>query len=381
LGQGRDYHVHKWLPALAEQGLEVTLISYTPPDRELSGVKVITLEPPVASTWEDLSIRDFWGSARPLKKILEDIKADVLMASYGTNYGWLGVRTGFRPLIAQTWTNDISVYPWTGWKRWVFRPMVRKFLREADIVTTDGQALADELNRRFSVRKDKVVAVRWGIRLSDYAFSADAKRRLHERLGIPEDAVIVTSSRGVRDVFRAVSILKAFERVLDSHPHVHGLFLTLGKERSQEVQSLLDRFGEHPRGYVCDRFLSTGEIQEVWSATDLLVSVPAYDGVSESLLEGMYAGCIPLVSSIPSNHSFLEPDVSGVFVEGDPDDPDVLASAVFDAVKRLPNLKERMVDRNRQWIEREASVEASAQKVADLVRGLASNRRASTSSP
>ena len=370
LGQGRDYHVQKWLPALAEQGLKVTLITFSPPDADLPGVEVRLLEPPFAASWEELSIKDFWGSAKPLRALLEEIGADVFMASYATNYGWLGVRTGFHPFIAQTWTADISIYPWQSWKRWILRPMVRRFIRDADVVTTDGEALAEKARRHFPEVANKVVPVRWGIRLSDYEFSEARRAKLRAELGIPAGAPVLTSARGVFHTFRPETVLSALLATLDSRPETHAIFLTLARERSSGVQQLLDRLDGHPRGHVFDRFLTKGEMQEVWSATDALISVPTHDGISESILEGMYAGCIPVVSDIPSNQSFLENGISGVFVDGDPDSVDDLTDTFKGIVDALPELKSSMVEQNRRWVTEEASVAATAAKVAEMVRAL-----------
>lgn len=373
LGQGRDYHVQKWLPALVEQGLKVTLISYTPPDVVLSGVTFRQLDPPFASTWEETDIRDFWGSAKPLRDLLDQIGADVLMASYTTNYAWLGVRTRFHPLIVQTWTADISIYPWIGWKRWIFRPMVRCVLRKADLITTDGDALAEQARQRFPGVAAKIESVRWGIRLSDYEFSEERRARFRDELGIPANATVLTSARGVLHVFRPAMVIQALLTVLESQPEVHAVYLTLARERSSDVQNLLDRLDAHPRGHVFDRFLSAEKMQEVWSATDALISVPKYDGVSEGILEGMYAGCIPIVSDIPSNRSFLEDGVSAVFVGGHSDSAGELAETLEKAVDGLQGLKAGVVDRNRRWVSEHASVEATAVKVAELVRSLAAD--------
>jgi glycosyltransferase involved in cell wall biosynthesis len=370
LGQGHDYHVRKWLPALVEQGLKVTLISYSRPGEDLEGVNFEKLDPPFASSSETLSIRDFWGSARPVRRVLDEIDADVLMASYGTNYGWLGVRSGFRPMIAQTWTADITVYPWVGWKRWIFRPMVKRFLQKAELITTDGDALAEEARQRFPDVADKIVSVRWGIRLRDYEFSDERRGHFRAELGIPDQAPVLTSARGLLPIFRPVQVIQALLATLDSRPELHALYLTLARERSDEVQALLDRLGAHPRAHVFDRFLTTEEMQDVWAVTDALISVPEYDGISEGILEAMYAGCVPIVNDIPSNRSFLEDGVSGVYVDGNPDSVANLNDTFESVVDRLPSLQATMVERNRQWVASEASVEATAEAVAKMVRQL-----------
>ena len=142
------------------------------------------------------------------------------------------------------------------------------------------------------------------------------------------------------------------------------------EKRKEEEQSLLDRLDAHPRGHVFDRFLAKTEMQEVWSATDVLISVPTHDGVSEGVLEGMYAGCVPIVSDIPSNRSFLKDGESGVFVRGNPDSADDLAETFGNAVDALPRLKAEMVERNREWVAEQASVEATAVKVVGIIESL-----------
>ena len=370
LGQGRDYHVHKWLPAVAEQGVAVTLLSYAAPEIELPGVAFRQLKPPFASSVDTLTIRDFWGSSTPLRTILEEIEADILMASYATNYGWLGVRTGFHPLIAQAWTADIQIHPWKGWKGWIFRPMVRRFLREADLIVSDGEALAAEVERLFPAASGKTLPIRWGIRLGDYAFSEEKRSGLRSELGIPDDAPILTSARGLLHIFRPEMVMDVLERVIDARPAVHAVFLTLARDRSPAVENRLEQFGAVTNVHVFDRFLSREEMQSVWSATDVLISVPTHDGISEGILEGMYAGCIPVVSDIPSNRSFLEDGVSGLFVGAEPADADKIARTLIDAVDRLPQLKDDMVERNRRWVAERASIEGSASLLVSAVRRL-----------
>ena len=214
--------------------------------------------------------------------------------------------------------------------------------------------------------------MRWGIRLSDYEFSDESRARLRTELGIPAEVSVLTSARGVFHVFRPPEVLQALLATLDSCPDLHAVYLTLARDRPLDVQQLLDRLEAHSRGHVLDRFLSKAEMQEVWSTTDVLISVPTHDGVSEGILEGMYAGCIPIVSDIASNRSFLQDGKSGIFVGGSPDSVTDLVDTFRSTVDALPTLKSEMVDRNRRWVKEQASVEATASKVAGIIDRLAS---------
>ena len=174
--------------------------------------------------------------------------------------------------------------------------------------------------------------------------------------------------------FRPAEVLRSFLTLLDERPEVHVVYLTLGIERDKRIQELVNRLDAHERGHVIDRFLTTDEMRLIWSITDALVSVPVQDGISEGILEGMYAGCIPIVSDLASNRSFLEDGVSGVFVRGDADSARDLAATFESVVDDLPELKSRMVERNRRWVSDEASVESTAIEVVKMVQQLAERK-------
>lgn len=368
LGNGQNYHVQKWLPALAEQGLRVTLFTFHPPAEPMADVEVRTLTPPVARWRGRISWLDFLGSPAPLRKQLAEAGADVLMASYATHYGFMGARSAFRPLIAQTWTFDVTHYPFVGWKRHLFGPIVRRVLRQADVITTDGEALAEIVRARYPSVREKVVGVRWGICLADYAAPPEVRAAARPRWHLPDEAPVVVSPRGIARVYQPEVVLPALRRLLEDHPDVHVIVLTLGQPRTEAVQAHLDILAAHPRARVVDRFLSKEAMRSVWAASDVLVSVPERDGISESILEGMYAGAVPVVSDIPSNRSFLEADRNALYMTAPA--PAALVQTLRRALADLEVHKARMVPANRRWVAEHASVEGTARQVADIVRSL-----------
>lgn len=369
LGNGQNYHVQKWLPALAEQDLRVTLLTFHPPSEPVEGVAVRALTPPVAR-WRGgrLSWLDFWGSPAVLRATLEEIGADVLVASYATHYGLMGARSGFRPLIAQTWTFDVTHYPFVGWKRHVLGRVVRRVLGQADVITTDGEALAEIVRARYPSVREKVVGVRWGIRLADYEATREVRDAARQRWQLPAEAPVVVSARGIDRVYQPEVVLPGLRQLLETHPDVHVIVLTLGHDRSAGAQAGLEALAVHPRARVVDRFLSKDEMRSVWAASDVLISVPSQDGISEGVLEGMYAGALPVVSDIPSNRSFLEDDRNAFYVPAPA--AEALAQTLHRVLSGLEAYQARMVPANRRWVAEHASVEGTARQVADMVRSL-----------
>ena len=370
LGDGQSYHVQRWLPALAAANLNVTLFTFREPPETLPGVDVVVLAPPATKIRGRLSILDFWLVSTQVKNLLEAHGIDVLYASYATHYGLAGIRTGFRPTIVQTWTFDVSTYPVSGWKKFVFGPQVRHVLDSADCITTDGPALADYVRENYPANASKVVSVRWGID-TDEIDELRGKTSFHQDFGIPASATIVTAGRGIADVYRPDVVLGAFKRFLDSDDSLFGVVLTLGHERSPELQTKLDTLQSHNRCLVLDRFLTRTEMASLWLATDVVVSIPSTDGISEGLLEAMYAGAIPVVSDIPSNHSFLNENVNGYFVSGH--DEKELAESILSIVARMGSIKEKMVSLNNKWVKEHASLTGTARQIADLVSDLHRN--------
>ena len=164
-------------------------------------------------------------------------------------------------------------------------------------------------------------------------------------------------------------LLPALRALLDHTPGAHALVLTLGHDRTPAIQTHLDALAGHPRAHVVDRFLDRAEMQDVWAMTDVLVSATLHDGVSESILEGMLGGALPVVSDNPSNRSFLPENERAIYVHGR--DAEAWFSVLSDVLARLPDLRARMVKANRRWVIEHASVDASAEHLAAVVRKLA----------
>ncbi len=366
LGNAANYHVQKWLPALVKQGAEISLITLEGESPEIEGVKTHRLSQKAARFIGKTSQLDFFLATKELVGLLDEIKPDIMLASYVTSYGILAARCEFEPLAIQTWTFDLTKYPQEGFKGWLYKSKVEDAFSRASLIITDGKALAKEGQKLYPEFEAKFSPITWGIKLSDFQGDFDEKA-VRERLGIPADAPVVTNGRGVHEWYRPEITLAAISNLLDNRSEAWAIVLTLNQKRDTPVQKNLELLVEHPRCLVFDEMLPRDQLRDILLVTDLLLSIPPRDGVSELLIESLYMGCIPVVSKIPSNEAILVDRQSAVFIEGDEDLLDDVFNTLDSSIDELASLKEKMIGPNRKWVEEEASVDTSAARLYKLL--------------
>lgn len=356
IGDAQNPHFPKWLSALCEQGISIDFMSYVPPLEPIKGVTFHKIDLPFGQRhgWYNFHL----APILPFVRLLNQLKPDLLIGSFGTNYGWLALRTGFKPFILQTWTRDLTIAPFEGFKRFFYRPVMEKALLYADLVITDGEALAKIGQERFPQFKDKIKPIRWGIRLADFQSNPEKRKQARAQWQIPDSAPVLTNGRGIYEWYNPELTLPALKSVLERDEKTYAIILTNAHERSAEVQGYLDQLAQHPRARVVDERLPVHEVSKIWAISDGVISIPKFDGISEALLEAMYAGAIPIVNDIPSNRSFLEHGKSGYFVPTTT--AEALSQSLSDFILNLSQLRTDIVPNNQKFVETEASVEGSA---------------------
>ena len=385
VGDGTNYHVQKWLPALVAAGMDVTLITFDTPDTELPGVDVRLLKRPFRlrrtgvgkGTGAEPSAKPRWADyllpAGRVRSVLEEASCDILMGSYATHYGWLAARAGFNPFVLQTWTGDLTVYPFSGLKRLVFGPIVRYGIARADLVTTDGRALAERARMLYPDRESRFVPVRWGIdtnRLAGVERTKNDLRRLFNLRDI-DRMTVVTSPRGLQHWYQPGVALDAIDALLHQRESVFAVILTLGHDRTPEVEARIDKLRLNPRVLIVEQFLDSRALNGVWGATDVVLSIPHADGISESVLEAVYVGAVPVLSKIPSNESLVADGLDAALVTNDAFS---VAATLLEAVDRDSADLESIRQRNRRWVEENATIRRTTSQLVALLEEL---RRAS----
>ena len=304
----RDYtpHDHRFLAALAESD---HAIYYLRLEQRGHPVEERPLPQNIeAVSWSGgqrpASLIDTPGLFMGLKEVLRRVNPDLIHAGPIQQCAWLAALTGFRPLLSMSWGYDLMQDAernacW-GW-------MTRFTLRRSTVMVGDCEAVRNQAIR-FGMERDRIVIFPWGVDLNRFAPKSSNQRK--------SERFTLLSVRSWEPVYGVDVIARAFVQAARQQPDLYLIMLGAGSQ----AELIHNIFAE---GGVMERVVFTGQVSQMalpdyYRDADLYVSASHTDGSSVSLLEAMASGCPAVVSDIPGNQEWVQPDVNGwLFKDGD----------------------------------------------------------------
>jgi L-malate glycosyltransferase len=348
-------HTERWLKAFVERGHEVHLIVLPGVVRKMEGV----IFHPLPDGYPKIRFARWVGSTR---RIIRQIRPDLLHGHYLTRYGWLAAFTFYRPLVLTAWETDIYMDPehtrlahlLTAWS-----------LPQASLVTAVSRDLCDSAIR-LGARKKVTEVIHWGVDPLLFRRDTDTSA-LRLRLGLDRGPVILTT-RNISPIYNHDVLLSALPSVLKAVPGTTLLFKYSGYDAFclRELRALADRLGL--KGEV--RFVgegSHGELPSYYALADVFVSIASSDGAPVSLLEAMACGSAPIVSDLPSLREWIVEGQNGCLVA--PRDVQGLADTIV-RVLRSQDLRQRFAGANRPIIEERADHRVEMKRAEGLYQSL-----------
>jgi glycosyltransferase involved in cell wall biosynthesis len=320
----KDYtpHDHRFLSALAETEHRVAYLRLERGPRQ-------TEDRPVPPKIEEIP----WeGGRQPaslsygprllcgLRRVLRELKPDLVHAGPIQTCGLLAALTGFRPLLIMSWGFDLMQDAGRN-ARW--RWATSYTLRRATAFTSDC-----EVTRRkalaYGVPEDRTVVFPWGVDLEhfkpgtaerDHGFTLFCNRSWEPRYGVD-------------------MLAQAFVLASRQCPDLH-LLLLGGGSQAACLRQILEQGGDADRVTFAGQ-VSQAELPRYYRMADVYISPSHVDGSSVSLMEALACGVPCLVSDIPANLEWVAEGQNGwLFPDGD---VAALATAMLKAYENRKSL-------------------------------------------
>jgi glycosyltransferase involved in cell wall biosynthesis len=278
-------HVRAWVELVCDSGYHVELAGRSAP-----GWPELELPVPfhrLPTHWPP-PLRGF-AMSRELERVARSVEPDLVHAHYLPEYGWMAAREGLQPLICSAWGSDVLAV------RGVNRPRSRLALRKAALVFVDSAHLGRE-TRSLGGDGVRVEVVRWGLDLEQFAPGDRASARAS--LGLPTEATLVVSVRGLKPVYNPELLLEAFARVRTGRPDARLLLKHPLAETPASVRATIARLGLRDAVTVIGN-LPPEQLPDVYRAADVVVSLASSDSSPRSVWEALACARPVIVSELP----------------------------------------------------------------------------------
>ena len=290
-----------------------------------------------------------------LRRLLKQIRPDVVHAFYVTSYGLLGSLAAPERLVLNAMGSDILIGPAeTPWRRW----LVRRALARSRVVLSVATHLTEALVR-LGAPPAKVHTFPRGVDTDLF--------RLGDR-PVAEREPIVVCIRKLEPLYNHAVLLEAAPKVLGVNPRVRFVLCGDGALR-RDLMKRTEDLG------VAKAFTFLGD-QPHDALPGLLGGAAVYfsgavsDGTSVSLLEAMAAGAYPVVADIPANRAWVPVDGGSLFPAHD---AGALADAIVSALGD-PARRSTAAEMNRRTVVERASWSEGMRRLEEVYREVAAGR-------
>ena len=324
----RDYstHDHRFLSALAhtehkiyylrlEQGIHTLEDRPLPP--EIDQVQWVGGKHPA-------TLKDGVRLLQDLRRVIRQIKPDLIQAGPIQRSAFLVALTGYHPLVSMSWgydlLHDAKINPFWRWA-------TRYTLHHSDAMIGDCNTIR-QLAISYGMPDERIITYPWGVDIHHFNVPT-----LHL---VSEPTFSLLSTRGFEPIYGIDVIARAFVIAARKCPELHLTMLGNGSLAAAIHQIYLV-------GGVYDRVHFPGQVTYTdlptyYQNADLYLSASHSDGTSISLLEAFACGTPVVVSDIPGNQEWVTPGENGwLFPDGD---AEALATVILDAINHRQVLPE-----------------------------------------
>lgn len=290
-----------------------------------------------------------WSNRRKYRNLVAEIQPDLVHALRIPYEGMLASYTPPSiPLAVSIWGNDLTLH--AGQSAWMSN-LTRRTLKRANGLHTDAQRDL-RLARQWGYpdgRPSLVMPSNGGIDLTLLrAQRSDLPSDLASK--IPIDRPLVINPRGVRAYTCTETFFQSIPLVLHHQPETY--FICPGMLGETQAERWVQQLHLEENVLLLPG-LPQSQLWELFTRSQVSVSLTRHDGTPNTLLEAMACGSFPVAGDIESLREWIIPGQNGLLVE--PENAPAAAEAIVYAMEHA-DLRQKAADLNLQIINERAEV-------------------------
>lgn len=303
-------HNRRFLTKLAAAGNAVFFLDIcskrVPPEWLPSGVFRVAHNTVFSGSPHPEAVRSFLPEFR---RILADIRPDVLHAGPIPTCGFLSGLSAFHPYVAMSWGSDLLVDAKRG-TEWTSATLLA--LQNADGFVCDCDTVKTAALEYANFWQWQMAQFPWGVTAGVFSPAGDLPAVAELPFGAETIRLICT--RSWEPLYQIDLLLEAFRLARKCEYLLRLILLGDGSERERIREFIA-------RNSLSDVVLTPGriapsELPRWFHAANAYVSCAESDGTSVSLLEAMATGLPVIVTDLPANREWIKEDENGWLATG-----------------------------------------------------------------
>ncbi|MCF0147273.1 MAG: glycosyltransferase [Clostridium sp.] len=280
LGDANSIHTKKLCCFFRDKGYDVSVISLN--DGEIDGVKVYSMEMKIENQGNSISKIRYLKNIMKIKKIIRNIKPDILHAHYATSYGLIGALSKYKPYIVSVWGSDVYDFPN---KSFIHKALLKYNLKKADIILSTSRAMAKETNKYTD---KNILITPFGVDIDMFKPNKANKEKNSD--------IVIGTVKTLEDNYGIEYLIRAFNIMLKKNKKLNLKLIIAGKgSKEVELRKLCKEFDieEYVEflGYIDQK-----KVPRVFNSFDIAVFPSIFESFGVAAVEAEACG-IPVIVS------------------------------------------------------------------------------------
>ncbi|MCX5852801.1 MAG: glycosyltransferase, partial [Deltaproteobacteria bacterium] len=226
-----------------------------------------------------------------LKRILQNVKPDILNSHYASGYGTLGRLSGFNPHLLSVWGSDVYDFPF----RSLFKmKIIRQNLKSANMIASTSKAMAIQV---YNICKDvsEIAITPFGVDIDQ--FKPEDQKNFNKDIITIGTIKKFSPEYGIDTLIRGFHLLR--EELNSKHYDYMGsklrLLLVGGGRQEHEIKRLIKDLHLEAICYI-QGSVYHDEVVDYLNKLDIYAAISRFESFGVAVLEAS-ACCLPVVVS------------------------------------------------------------------------------------
>jgi glycosyltransferase involved in cell wall biosynthesis len=288
-----------------------------------------------------------------VKRLLREIRPDILHAHYATSFGLLGALSGFHPYVISVWGSDVFAFPG---KSLIHKRLLEFNLSRADHICSTSQVLASEV-KKYTTR---------AVTVTPFGIDCQVFRPLSPR-DRNADEFVVGTVKGLDPVYGIQHLLRGFALLVQRHPQKRLRLVIAGEGRLKDhLVKLAEELGIANATQFLG-FVPHHQVPELLNTFSVFVVASEWESFGVAALEASACGVPVVVSNVGGLVEVVRDGVTGLLVP--PRNPEAIAASLSKLISD-EQLRHEMGTAGREFVLKNYEWNETAGRMEQLYQSL-----------